>query len=481
MASAPPRVRKDVYKLGSGDRTLEWYGRAIAEMKKRPLKDPTSLRYQSAIHGYNRDRDPLKKKGETQPSSADQAKYWNKCQHSTWHFLSWHRGFLLYFERICGAAIVKLGGPKDWGLPYWNYSDTTNPNAAKVPPAFLPSKTGGKDNPLFAPGRERGTPGFPPINPAEVSLKCLKRARFIGADDGGSPGWGGPETGFSHLGGWAYGACEKTPHGDIHMAVGGKGGWILDPESAGLDPLFWLHHCNIDRLWEVWRGRQPNTGEPTSSAWLDFPFDAHDEKGAPVTYRARTLISTVANGYKYQDVSDPLPGLRPTILAGVAAPTAADIGPRPSAELAGATDAPIPLGEGKSSARIAIGAPSRNILASDDRRENRLFLNVENITGSDPGGSYLVYVNVPEGEDPEDYPDHMIGTLPLFGIGAASRKDDKHGGGGLTIVLEMSELADQLEGEGEWNESEVNVDFVPLSGAPEESGVKIGRIGVYRA
>ena len=48
------RLRKNVWKLTSNDQTLAWYERAITVMKQRPVTDPTSWRYQAAIHEYNR-------------------------------------------------------------------------------------------------------------------------------------------------------------------------------------------------------------------------------------------------------------------------------------------------------------------------------------------------------------------------------------------------------------------------------------------
>ena len=51
------------------------------------------------------------------------------------------------------------------------------------------------------------------------------------------------------------------PHGAVHSLVGNDydefgqlvdTGWMGSFFTAGLDPLFWLHHANIDRLWEVW-------------------------------------------------------------------------------------------------------------------------------------------------------------------------------------------------------------------------------------
>jgi hypothetical protein len=45
----------------------------------------------------------------------------------------------------------------------------------------------------------------------------------------------------------------------MHVRVGGFMGAF---NSAGLDPLFWLHHCNIDRLWEVWRKMSATHKDP---------------------------------------------------------------------------------------------------------------------------------------------------------------------------------------------------------------------------
>jgi tyrosinase len=485
MASTPPRIRKDVYKLAATDKTLEWYGRAITEMKKRPLKDPTSWRYQAAIHGYVRSQDPYAKSGESMPSSSEQTKFWNQCQHGSWYFLSWHRGYLLYFERICLRAIVALGGPKDWALPYWNYSSTGTPNTKLIPPAFRKSTlSGGGANPLYVPGRNPNaeSTGDVGIDPADVSLNCLTRTQFVGSSDGGSPGFGGPQTGFHH-GSGVLGACEATPHNNIHGAVGGFMGSF---NQAGLDPLFWLHHCNIDRIWEIWRRRTTSSGDPTSSAWRDFLFNIHNESGGAITFKSSQMSSTTANGYKYQDVTDPLAGSGSSALASVtegAMPSEpSDSGPRRPAELAGASQAAIPLGTGRSSARVAIAPEARSVLASvGDTEAKRVFLNIENITGRGPPGTYKVYVNVPDGEDPESHQDHFVGTLPLFGIGEQSEDDAAHGGSGLTLVLEITGLVNRLQGEGTWNEFDLDVDFVPLRPVPEGADVKIGRLSVYHA
>ena len=44
---------------------------------------------------------------------------------------------------------MTAGGPDDWALPYWNYSDSTQANARTLPGAFaLATLPDGSDNPL---------------------------------------------------------------------------------------------------------------------------------------------------------------------------------------------------------------------------------------------------------------------------------------------------------------------------------------------
>src|SRR5215212_7488142 len=131
-----PRVRRDVWNLGAWDPILLWYARAVADIKTRPLRNPTSWRYQAAMHGYDRAGDPLAGPGDQVPSAATRRRFWNQCQHNSWFFLPWHRMYLRYFEQIVAATVSRLGGPADWALPYWDYSKASNPNARRLPPAF---------------------------------------------------------------------------------------------------------------------------------------------------------------------------------------------------------------------------------------------------------------------------------------------------------------------------------------------------------
>jgi hypothetical protein len=45
-------------------------------------------------------------------------------------------------------------------------------------------------------------------------------------------------------------------------------GWMSDPDCATRDPIFWLLHSNIDRLWKR-RLDLDGHADPFEAAWLD--------------------------------------------------------------------------------------------------------------------------------------------------------------------------------------------------------------------
>lgn len=473
------RTRRDVWKLAEWDDTLLWYSRAVREMWDRPIADSTSWRYQAAIHEYVREGDPLATASDKLPKTAEQKRYWNQCQHNSWYFLPWHRWYLLYFEAIVAATVVELGGPADWSLPYWNYSDDSNPDARRLPPAFraqtLPDGTPNALRVNIV--RARGNNGAIVAGPEYSDLTCLTEPSYEADPVGGSPGFGGPKTVFNHSGG-AVGFLEAVPHGSMHGAVGG---WMGRFGTAGLDPLFWLHHCNIDRLWEVWLKRDPQHVNPTDADWLGMRFDFRDAKGKAVKRKVGDSVDTAAIGYEYEDVLDPLaPGGGLESLSSVEM-TMAD---RPIPEMVGATEGPVALTGKPTTAHVEVSAPSGPALESleADEAPPRVYVNVENVTGEGDPRAYKVFVN---GE--------YAGLLPMFGVAEATAQTDKHPGGGLHYRLDVTDAVQRLQSEGNWNPADMQVTFVPaeeeaaegalesLEAAEPEPSFQVGRVSVYFA
>src|SRR5262245_65751523 len=109
-------------------------------MQARQPDEPTSWAYQAAVHGA--------------PAGMPRDQFVDQCQHNTWFFLSWHRMYLLFFERIVRAALDEVPEVSDetrasWALPYWNYD--RGGGTAALPPAFrAPTLADGETaNPLF--------------------------------------------------------------------------------------------------------------------------------------------------------------------------------------------------------------------------------------------------------------------------------------------------------------------------------------------
>jgi tyrosinase len=191
--------------------------------------------------------------------------------------------------------------------------------------------------------------------------------------------------------------------------------------------------------------------------------------------------------YEYDDVSDPL--------------AAGDTrGPRRGAEMAdeapvpemvGATDQPIVLTGKTESASVPVTPPAgpgraRGGAAAPDR----VYLNIENITGDGEPTSYAVYVNLPPNADPAEHRDLFAGILPMFGVAEATRADGAHPGSGLQYSLEVSRVVRTLEARNDWNPATVRVTFVPRrrSVASESSRaagaadpIQVGRVSVYFA
>ena len=111
------------------------------------------------------------------------------------------------------------------------------------------------------------------------------------------PTFGGPKTGWSHFGD-AVGHVEGVPHGTVHVDVGGPGGLMSAFETAGQDAIFWLHHANIDRLWEVWRN-QPGHADPPDDEWQNVAFE-FGFGDAQTTLAVPQIVDTSTSPLQYE-------------------------------------------------------------------------------------------------------------------------------------------------------------------------------------
>lgn len=515
------RIRREVRTQGPGwNETLLWYATAVRAMQARPLTDPTSWLFFAAIHGVHPTvwiEFGIVEPGVAAPASRVQRRFWNQCQHQSWYFLPWHRGYLGSFEQVAREAVVAAGGPEDWALPYWNYSDTTRADARRLPEAFEAAKLpDGTDNPLRV--ERRFGDGTTPIviDEALVSLAALDDMEFSGGTGDIPPGFGGPRTIFHHgpESETTNGGLESGPHNGIHGAVGGSipgedpndwrnFGLMSTPLTAALDPIFWLHHANIDRLWSTW-SRQND--DPVDAGWLDGPADrpfAMPTSSGEWTFTARDVLDTTADplDYVYDDEIQPL-DLAPVaeerrrrpadenvpIGLGVDVEEEVAMEPDRAPELIGASDGSVHV-VGETDASVTMDQPRTEALRrSLDRAAavdveaapapSRVFLKLEGIHGTSDAAIFYVYVNLQPGDDPSEHPDRLAGTLSLFGISAASDRNGPNAGSGINQVMEITRIVDALHLSGDELAS-LDLRFVPANKTLATADFSVGRVSVF--
>ncbi len=505
-------TRSNVWELGSNwaDPIL-WYARGVKAMKARPIADATSWRFYAAIHGLEPElwqQLGYLAAGEAMPAPTPTKTFWKQCQHGSWYFLPWHRGYLLAFESTVRAAVVQLGGPADWSLPYWNYFKA---GQNVLPPAFASADwpDGKGDNPLFVPQRYGpNSDGNVFVDVEQVSLDAMNDPDFSGVASGGSPGFGGVDTGFSH-GGQVHGALETQPHDWVHGLLGGSDpssqapGLMSDPDTAALDPIFWLHHGNIDRLWEVWRQNPPSDANPTDANWVNGPASVGERAfampmpdGTTWTYTPAMMVDLGQLGYTYDDLSPAVPAAPPaarierlTMAARAAVPQGAKaMTSDKKTELVGATRDAVQVKGAETLASVHLDKGVRRkvaaslVAAAMTSPPDRVFLNLENVRGQSDATAFHVYIRRPQGSGALAAADPWMkaGNIALFGVRKASLATGEHGGQGLTFVLEITKIIDTLHLGGALDVDSLDVRIVPVKPVSELAQVSIGRMSVVR-
>ncbi|NRA64243.1 MAG: tyrosinase family protein [Pseudobacteriovorax sp.] len=223
------------------------------------------------------------------------------CDHGTWRFLPWHRAYLYYFEKYLRKVIRD-----DFRLPYWRWDVDTN-----LPKEFLDESI---SNELQLTPR-RGT-----------TIALPGEGRLSETWWQGVPGDISSSPDFDSIGGdrFSNGLIESPSHNQVHVRVGGLMGRV---PAAARDPLFWLHHCNIDRLWSVWMDAAIVRGFSRTlfpsediEPWLTESYTNHfiDSDDKVVSGSTRESLFTETMEYNYDtmtstwEVSDIPPNL-PTL------------------------------------------------------------------------------------------------------------------------------------------------------------------------
>jgi tyrosinase len=203
-------------------------------------------------------------------------------------FLPWHRVMLLMLER----NLQRVLGDVDFGLPYWDWAADGDLTAAqqRTAPVWRANCMGGQGNPVqtgpFAfratdPNswrvriganvqgalvsvnrglrRSFGTSGVSTLATTQHVRNALRLTPYD------APNWDTASIGFrNRVEGWSSETTPAQPwlHNRVHVWVGGD----MGPSTSPNDPIFYLNHCNEDRIWEAWMQTNGRRYLPSMSA-----------------------------------------------------------------------------------------------------------------------------------------------------------------------------------------------------------------------
>ena len=214
--------------------------------------------------------------------------YWD-CPHHTPQrlFLPWHRAYLYRVEQ---ALADRASGVT---LPWWDWTTTR-----EIPVPFAGEQAGGTPNTLFS-SRTLVTPadvrdGAPII---EETFRDPSPPDLLPGPDDLQAVFAQPSYAVFND------ACEDI-HDRVHGWVGGTMGNV---GYAAFDPVFWAHHCMIDRVWWLWQRDNRINAVPTRG-WEDIVLE-------PFNMTVGDTLVANALGYEYADTET---SLEPQLIGGSA-------------------------------------------------------------------------------------------------------------------------------------------------------------------
>jgi len=456
-----------------GDKMLRIYAAAVKKMMAKPTTDPLSWTFQWYTHAmpskYPKAQTITEVFGSgSSPQKALAESMWWTCEpHSSGNndaFLPWHRMYVLYFEQI----IREVSGEPKFTLPFWDYTgpySAAGNNYSVMPKQFLL-----KDDPVFGslyrPDRNPNSNAGKPVvnNGSPLDLSCMKWSDYSGK----------------------FGFCnniDNNPHGSLHGDVGNSLGMGAVPWAA-YDPVFWVHHANIDRIWADWNrsgGKNPSDSKFLSESWVFA-----DKAGKAVTTKVSQVLDTTTCPYPYiysEYPQRPKASLQFTTtqkkfqLQAQSLVAAAPSATANAISLGGkATTVALvthSLSTSTNAAQPAARTFALQLKAQPAIREYAL--SFEAIAAdSEPGNSYDVYLGLPAGAAPD--PEYRVGSISMFGVGNQAMHGGHHAGS-KDVAFLVSEQMQKLLKVGTLTDAPA-VTLVPVGDPNPGSAPTIGNISL---
>jgi tyrosinase len=282
------------------------------------------------------------------------------------------------------------------------------------------------------------------------------------------------------------GRVELAPHDNVHDYIGGYMGFI--PVAAN-DPIFYVHHCQIDRLWACWAAKPGATynfgndaNSPSKQTWSTQQMTFVDENGNVVTKPSGEADKTTDLGYEYDSCPPPalivaerstertlLASRRVNVTLAAMQVEGVTVGNK-GARVILSPERPPSTGPGKKGLVRPGPAPVA--------RATTLVLSGIKLISSPPAPLH-VFLNLPEGVAPDLTGPYYVGVINLFKFAIGEGSHAEHGPASRgEITFYVADVLARQRALGTWNGGPISVTVTTLGaeGPPDKSFVTIGKV-----
>ncbi|KAI9789424.1 MAG: hypothetical protein M1833_002418 [Piccolia ochrophora] len=196
------------------------------------------------------------------------------CTHQSSIFTTWHRPYMVLLEQLLHEEALTLAAKfkdpaqkakytaaaDDVRLPYWDWASDTQQHIPSVllqtsltvvkPDSAGVGRTTVIQNPLYSYRFQNAQPPGSPLGTrttrrtsadAEIFSSFSSRKQEV-------------LNLFSYPEFNPFSSELENIHGVVHVTVGGD---MAGVAGAAFDPIFWLHHCQVDRLFAMYQSTHP--------------------------------------------------------------------------------------------------------------------------------------------------------------------------------------------------------------------------------
>jgi tyrosinase len=239
-------------------------------------------------------------------------------------FLPWHRHFLIEFEK----ALRRVLQNPQFAIPYWPWNkDGERPAAQQASsPIWTAAYMGGRgangvvnsgafayrsNDPntfrvrLYADfgqpmqNTNRGLVRRFPGPRGRIAPTSKVKSSLVKSIYDMAPWFGQVVGGFR--------GDHEIDHGMVHVWVSGD----MEVSTSPNDPVFFLHHCNIDRIWEAWKVKNPGSPYLPGNAAAGANLVGHriGDRIRSIMPNPPTIgqLVNVSSNYTYDTLSDLVP------------------------------------------------------------------------------------------------------------------------------------------------------------------------------